>query len=191
MQDFSLVLPHLTLSAGRGRRRWIQQGASCLWCCVSPWSRRGTLPHGRTAGAGGRETGRESERDVVMMSGCLRLAPRRSAGTRVSQSISLLWCRCRGWCPPECRTLDSPSAPSASSRGSLARGGSWSYFPPGPGQWSLPFLWMGQKNWLILDFFKININLLESPTLSSTDHFLSVSKHMFIMSSARQHRRLG
>lgn len=71
------------------------------------------------------------------------LTGRLSAVTRVrvAASISLLSCRCRGWCPPECRTLDSPSAPSASSHGSLVRAGSWSYFLPDPEQWSLPFLW--------------------------------------------------
>lgn len=57
----SLTLPHLVWFAGRGRRRWTQPAASCLWCCVFPWNHRDTRPHGRTAGT-------EEERDGEKLS---------------------------------------------------------------------------------------------------------------------------
>lgn len=45
--------------------------------------------------------------------------------------------RCRGWCLRACRRPHSPSARSASSRGSLWPEGSWSYSLLNPTQWSL------------------------------------------------------
>lgn len=61
-------------------------------------------------------------------------------------SINLLLFHCRVWCPLACHRFDSPSERSASSHGSLWRGGSWSCCLPNPTQWSPPFL-STQKKW--------------------------------------------